>query len=257
MAHNIPDLFKNNRYKRLHIIACQVLWRELSYFSSQSENVFTMSFLPQGLHDTPDFLRERLQKEVDEAEKRHKDGERIDAIILGYGLCCNGIVSVTAKTIPIVILKAHDCITFLLGSRQRYEKYFNEHGGTYWYSPGWLDTTLMPGKERVETTKAYYEKTYGKDNADFLMSMEQDWLNKYDRCAFVDLNTQDSERYKEQTRLAAEYLRWKADFLEGDSTLIKDMLEGNWDSERFIVLEAGDSVEPSYDESVIKKKADA
>jgi hypothetical protein len=41
------------------------------------------TFLPQGLHDTPDLLRKELQQSIDSV------GEDYDAILLGYGLWGN------------------------------------------------------------------------------------------------------------------------------------------------------------------------
>jgi len=38
-----------------------------------------------------------------------------------------------------VVPRAHDCITLLLGSKERYAKLFGERPGTYWYSAGWLE----------------------------------------------------------------------------------------------------------------------
>ena len=39
---------------RIHIIACRVLTRELSYLISQSPHTVDVTWLPQGLHDTPE-----------------------------------------------------------------------------------------------------------------------------------------------------------------------------------------------------------
>lgn len=129
------------RYK---IIACHVLWRELCYYAALSRNIFDFHFLEQGLHCTPDLLRKQLQDAIDAVDKDY------DGLLIGYGLCSNGIAGIVAPQTRLVVMRGHDCITFLLGSRERYQTYFDSHPGTYWYSPGWIDTGSQPGKERYE-----------------------------------------------------------------------------------------------------------
>ena len=129
--------------QNLFIISCHVLWREFCYYASKSENVFTFDFLRQGLHDTPDTLRQQVQQTIDNAP------DECDAILLGYGLCSNGIVGITARDKKLVVMRGHDCITFLLGSRQRYQQYFDKHPGTYWYSPGWICFAKITVKNTV------------------------------------------------------------------------------------------------------------
>ena len=47
------------------------------------------------------------------------DESKYEAILLGYGLCSNGLVGLTARSIPLVI-PVHDCITLFLGSKEQY-----------------------------------------------------------------------------------------------------------------------------------------
>lgn len=44
----------------LKLIACKVLCRELSYLTAQSPNFIDASYLRQGLHNTPEKLRDIL-----------------------------------------------------------------------------------------------------------------------------------------------------------------------------------------------------
>ncbi len=230
-----------------NIISCHVMWRELCYFASISKNIFKFTFLKQGLHDTPDLLREKLQLAIDNVEGDY------EAILIGYGLCCNGIVGITARDTRLVVVRGHDCITFFLGSKERYKKYFDAHPGTYWYSPGWIDTNSQPGKERYEKTLQAYIERFGKDNAEYLMDMEQGWLKQYSNAAYVDMGFGDTSGYKEYTQKCAEWLEWNYDELSGDNRLIVDLLEGNWNSEDFLIVEPGEAIAASYDESIVKK----
>ncbi|MFC1713347.1 DUF1638 domain-containing protein [Candidatus Poribacteria bacterium] len=234
--------------KRYHIISCHVLWRELCHFASISQNVFDFRFMKQGLHSNPDILRKELQKAIDEVEDSYS------AILIGYGLCSNGLVGITARSKKLVIMKGHDCITFLLGSKEHYREYFDDHPGTYWYSPGWIDSGSMPGKDRYERTLQSYIEKYGKDNAEYLMEQQQGWFQNYSNAAYVDLGFYDTEEFKAYTRECAQWLDWDCDILSGDPRLITDFLEGNWNSEDFLVVEPGEVVVASHDNNVMDIK---
>jgi len=245
--HTDQSIVKGTREgaQRYCVVACHVLWRELCHYAVQSRNVFDFRFLEQGLHNTPDLLRAELQKAVDSA-----DGE-CDAVLVGYGLCSNGLVGIRANGTPLVVMRAHDCITFLLGSKERYREYFDSHPGTYWFSPGWIDDCIMPGQRRHEIVRRQYVETYGEDNADYLMQMEQAWMNNYSNAAYVDLAVGDTARDHALTRESAEWLGWQADFLEGNPRLMIDFLEGNWNDEDFLVVNPGERVVASHDERII------
>ena len=160
---------------RLKFIVCKALQREAYYCASRSVNVVDVVMMPQGLHGEPDTLRRQVQREVN---RIHDIQDRpYDAILLGYGLCSNGIADIQAPEIPIIVSRAHDCITLLLGSKEQYQSYFESHKGIYWYSPGWIENSLQPGKERYEKTLKSYTEKYGEDNAEYLMRMEQNWYH--------------------------------------------------------------------------------
>ncbi len=231
--------------KRLHVISCHVLWRELCHFGALAPHVCTFDFLPQGLHNTPDELRRELQAAVDRVRPP------CDAIILGYGLCSNGMQGIVARDIPLVAVRAHDCITFLLGSKERYRAYFDAHPGTYWYSPGWIETSRMPGPERVDALLQEYTEKYGADNAQYLMEMEQAWMKEYSNAAYIDLGFGDNEHFRSRTHECATWLGWNFDQLDGDASLIRRLLAGEWDSGDFLVVQPGECIMPTHDETIV------
>jgi len=237
--------------KRYLIIACHVLWRELCHLSATSENVFDFVFLHQGLHDTPDLLRKELQAAIDAAEASTL--KTYEAILIGYGLCSNGIEGIAARNTKLVVPRGHDCITFFLGSKERYKTYFDANPGTYWYTAGWIDDTVQPGKERYESTLAEYTERYGEDNAEYLMEMESNWYREYKNAAFIDYDFMPLAQYKEYTKECASYLNWNYDELQGDMSLLQAFLAGpeHWDAEKFLVVEAGEQIAASHDERII------
>ena len=237
-----------DRVENYHIISCHVLWREICYFASVSRNVFTFNFLKQGLHNTPDILREEVQGAIDQVK------EECAAVLIGYGLCSNGLHGITARDKKLVIMRGHDCITFLLGSKEEYRAYFDQNPGTYWYSPGWIDTTGQPSKERYERVYKSYAEQYGEDNAEYLMEMEQGWFTRYSNAAYVDLGFDDTKHLKTYTKDCADWLGWNYDELKGDPGLMKSFLDGDWDPEKFLVVEPGETVVASNDELILEAR---
>lgn len=224
---------------RLQFIVCKVLQREAYLCAGRSRNIVDVVLMPQGLHNEPDRLRSELQQALDRV--KDAQGEPYDATILGYGLCSNGIVDMQCR-IPLVIPRAHDCITLLLGSKEAYKQYFDSHNGIYWYSAGWIEHHLQPGKQRHEETYRQYVEKYGEDNAQYLMDMEQNWMKEYSWATYVDWGLPCSDEYRRYTHECAEYLKWSFDELKGDQGLITRLVDGEWNESEFLVLEPGQKV---------------
>ncbi|MBN1816707.1 MAG: DUF1638 domain-containing protein [Sedimentisphaerales bacterium] len=227
--------------KRLKFVVCKVLQREAYYCAARSPHVVDIHLMPQGLHNEPDKLRSQVQIAL--AETCDIQGRCYDAILLGYGLCSNGIVGLTCS-IPLVVPRAHDCVTLLLGSKQRYQDYFDSHRGVYWYSPGWIESQTQPGKQRYETTLAEYTAQYGPDNAQYLMEVQEGWMKEYSWAVYVDWALPGSDAFKDYTRRCAEYLGWNYDELPGDPGLMQRMTDGLWDESEFLVVPPGRSIAP-------------
>jgi len=231
----------------LAVITCDVLTEEVRHFCSELPQVKRIEVIEQGLHNTPDLLRIRLQAAVAKTE----EDPAIDTIVLVYGLCSRGIEGVHTQRCRLVITRAHDCITLLLGSKERYAQYIQQHPGTYWYSAGWNRCHVPPGRERVEKLQREYLEKYGEENADYLMEMEQDWMRAYDRATFVDLGVTASEPDVRHTKECADWLGWSYDEQRGDPQLLRDLLAGRWDAARFLVLQPGETIRFTVDESIL------
>jgi len=235
--------------KKFKVIACKVLLRELYLIASQTKATIDVMSMRQELHNTPDLLRSTVQAAIDSCEN---EDELYDAILLGYGLCSNGVVGLSSKKYPLVVPKGHDCITLLLGSKEKYKEIFDSFdGGIYWYSTGWIESTMQPGKERYETTLAQYTEKYGEDNAQYLMEMEQAWFTNYKAAVYVGWEKLHQPQHWDYTQECAQYLGWKCAAYTGDEGLLQDMLEGEWDSDRFVVLQPGESIKATHDLEVL------
>ena len=237
---------------KLKFIACKVMQREAYLCAARSKNIIDIVFLQQGLHNEPDKLRAEVQNALDLTQDYQ--GDEYDALLLGYGLCSNGIVGLSAK-IPIIVPRGHDCITLLLGSKEKYREYFDSHRGVYWYSPGWIDTGSQPGKERFDKTLKEYIEKYGDDNAQFLMEAEQNWMKEYNWATYIDWNFPNSENEKSYTKQCAEFLGWKYDELKGDSGLMQRLFDGKWSDNEFLIVKPGQKIgEDLTNDGIIKAR---
>ncbi|MFA5561341.1 MAG: DUF1638 domain-containing protein [Eubacteriales bacterium] len=241
------------------LLACKVLQRECSHLCAQSDNFIDITYLRQGFHNTPARLRELLQAEIDAIDAEcdtHSKEMYFDAILLGYGLCSNGIVGLHSARHTLVVPRAHDCITLLLGSKERYRDYFDAcHGGIYWYSKGWLENAPMPSKERYDQLFKEYCEQYGEDNATYLLAEEQSWLTRYQHCKYIEWKELPFESAAAYTEACADFLHWQFERLTGSSRLLADMLAGQWDPDRFLVVPPGETIRPSNGPDILSCQA--
>ena len=108
---------------RLKVIACNVFTREVCLCIARSPHVIDVEFTELGEHINCAQLREAIQERIDATDLSAKNYE---AVALAYGLCGNSIVGLTARQTPLVIPRAHDCCTILLGSKQKFQEHFGE-----------------------------------------------------------------------------------------------------------------------------------
>ncbi len=242
---------------RLKLLACKALYRECSCLSFKTANYIDATYMQQGLHDTPGLLKESLQKEIDLIDEgvdlhscKPRFGKDFDAIILGYGLCSNAIIGLGSKNYKIVVPRCDDCIALFLGSYQKYREYFDKHGGTYWYNASWIESGYTPSEENDEALLREYTEKYGEENAQYIMETEHATKN-YSRGAYVQWAELTFPSYIEYTKRAAAHFGWEFDLVNGNSTFLSDLFEGNWGAERFLVVPAGQKITPDYSGKLI------
>lgn len=245
---------------RLKLISCEIFYREMCAAVARSIHQIDVTFLPKGLHDIgQEKMLPRLQEAVDQV-----DVSRYEAILLGYGLCNLGIVGLAARSIPLVIPRAHDCITLFFGSRKRYQKYFDAHPGTYFETTGWLERGEETGELRqlsiqrqIGMDLSFEEMVakYGEDNAAYLYKMLCDPTRNYSRIAFIEMGIEPDERFEKMA--AAKALEQGLAFEKalGDMSLIQRLVDGDWREVDFLVLRPGQRVAVRHDHSIIRAEA--
>ena len=242
---------------RLKLIACEIFYREMCDAVARSSNTVDVEFLPKRLHDIGAAgmsarLREALES-VDEA--------KYEAVLFGYGLCSNGLVDLTARAIPLVIPRAHDCITLFLGSQDRYLDYFHSHPGVYFNTSGWIERgqgTEVNGADAMQHQLGMMQDydalvaKYGEDNARFLQEQLGDLTRNYSRLTFITMGVEPDDRFERQAKEEAATRGWKFEKIAGDMTLIRQLVDGPWSADRFLVVPPGHCVAASFDAAILK-----
>lgn len=243
---------------RIHIIACRVLSRELSALAAVSPHVVDLSWLPQGLHDTPDLLRQSVRDTIAHLESdvsRNILKHRPDYIALGYGLCSNGVVGIESSDIPIIVPKTDDCIALFLGSQARYMQLFDEYPGTFWLNNGWMESCYgMQGEwwTKPEERLAEYIEKYGEDNAEYLLEQETAWIVNYRHCFFIQSPTYHNAAYAQDAGRVASNNEWTFDSTQGDNRLLRMLTEGTWTEEECLICPPHHRIEAAYDGTKLK-----
>lgn len=237
----------------LKLIACNVFVREACLAIARSPHTIDPEFLELGEHARPDRLRTALQQRIDQTDRGAKT---YDAILLAYGLCGNATVGLEARKTRLIIPRAHDCCTILLGSRQRFQEHFEHQLSTPFSSVGYMErgdyflhTDLGGQQIHYGDQYAALVQQYGEDNAKYIWeSMHPEGLDSEDqRAVFIDIPETAELGAKEAFREKVAAEGKQVQFLQGDMRLIRQLIDGNWNPDEFLIVEPGKKTAGRYD----------
>jgi hypothetical protein len=238
---------------RFKLISCEIFFREMCAVVARAPHFVEIEFLPKGLHDMGSSkMLARVQEAVDRVQN-------FDAILLGYGLCNNGLAGLTSRNIQVILPRAHDCITLFMGSKEKYLDYFNSHPGVYFKTTGWIERgenggelrqLSIPSQMGIDMTLEQLVEKYGEDNGRYLYE-ELVYSKNYGQFTFIEMGVEPDGRFEQHTRQEAEEKNWKYEKLQGDLSMIQRLVNGVWDEKEFLVVPPGWRVVAKYDEKIV------
>jgi len=177
----------------LYILACRVLQSIMEPYLRDAD--IPVTFMEYGFHRTPQLMTPALQEQLDRITEP-------SVIIMGYGLCGNGLAGLKSGRHTLIIPRVDDCITLLLGSYQSYITEFTAEPGTYYLTKGWLESGSHPLKEYRELLEKY-----DKENADWIIDEQ---YRNYKRVVLVAPNQEELDAYRQKAREVADFCaeRW-------------------------------------------------
>jgi hypothetical protein len=189
---------------RVVLVACKVLAAALERLLGDQgvprEQISEVNLLDYGLHRVPVKLTDAVQEALLQIEEP-------SLVVLGYGLCGNGLRGIRSGIHTLLTPRTDDCIALLLGSYRSYMQQFAKSPGTYYLTKGWLESGSHPLKEYHE-----YLPKYGPETTMWLL--DQQYAN-YERIALVASNPEELAAYREQAQEVAEFCkRWNMRYEE-------------------------------------------
>jgi hypothetical protein len=198
------------------LICCETLHDEISAVLQKIDPSGPVIWIEQGLHNFPANLRKKLQDTLNALNN-------VNQVILGFGLCGNALCGLVTGDFRMIIPRADDCITLLLGMEPRAR---NE--GTYFLSPGWLR-----GEQHIGRDYEYATKKYGKKRGGEIIKM---MLENYKYLGALDTGLKRDEAFFEETRRIAEKLGLEHKILPATLDNFTDLFSGPWPPERFVIV---------------------
>jgi len=249
------------------MIACDIFHREMESAVATSINQVDLEFLAQGLHNEGSA---KMVLALQEAVDRATATGIYEAILLGYALCGNGLVGLRARSVPLIVPRAHDCITLFFGSRARYTKYFYGNPGTYFKTSGWMERLSTEASSPdccgetgqltfgagpgMSVNYAELVEKFGEEDAKYVMEELGGQSRNYSRVAFIEMGMEPPE-LEGIARKEAAKSGWDFEKVKGDMTLIHRLADGPWEGEDFLTVLPGARIIQKYDDSIISTEA--
>lgn len=218
------------RKGRRVVIACRVMEPELTHLISEGggeDDGVELVYLDQSLHRTPGNLLGLVQQKIDQ------EARTASRIVLGYGLCSNGMVGVTARQQGLILPRCHDCIALFLGSPDRYQELFRSKPGTYYLTPGWI----REKKDPLGIMEEYLPR-YGRETAMWVIEEE---LKHYTHISLINTGVENMAPLRARAMENAAVLKKNYEEISGSLDYFRELLRGPYTEEKFLRLRLGES----------------
>ncbi|HEY3283816.1 MAG TPA: hydantoinase/oxoprolinase family protein, partial [Armatimonadota bacterium] len=83
------------------------------------------------------------------------------------------------------------------------------------------------------------QERFGEENAGHVLAFLERWKQHYTRAAYISLGFEGEEQFAQITREMAAVNDWGFELLQGDASLLRSALSGEWTDEQLFVLPPG------------------
>ena len=210
------------------IVACRIMQPELEMLRKANDRV-EIRYLDQGLHITPQKMAPAIQEQVDLV------AGGFDEIVLGYGLCANGIVGIQARDQGLYVPRIHDCIALFMGSCEFYRMAIKKRPGTFYLTAGWIEDR----KDPLSYMEDRYVPRMGRETAEWGMKEE---LKHYSHFVLIDTGAGNIDRLRRQTLDNAKFFSKEYEEIPGSPALFRKMVMEPLRDDDFIFIDPGGSI---------------
>lgn len=211
------------------IISCAVFKPYIEHIEKSMLKQFHVTYLDVKQHNQPTLLAKAIQKEIDQ-----NDG--VDEIVLLYGLCGNAILPLKVRSGKITILRVHDCLSVLLGSKERFVSLFSHR-----LSQGWSCLAYAQNEDTSFNTSSqeyqHYIEEYGEDNAMYIM--QQMHPESPNPPIYIDFNLAEDE-----ARIAS--YEQPVEIIKGDFSYLRKVLLEQYDDD-VVEMYKNECIKTTYD----------
>lgn len=245
----------------LKFICCDVFARIACRLVSESPHIVDLEFIPMLAHDEPQKLRQVIREKIDKSV--NGSGRPYEAVILGYGLCGNSVTGLFTS-VPMVIPRVHDCCTVFAGGKEKFIANFGDILSARWSSTGYYERShglsVNYAREQLasyKTSAEYmgYVKQYGEDNADYIWETMHPGIET-DEAVYIKIEGFEYSNAFENYKTEIEGTGKKLKVVGGEISMLKDLIDGFWEDERFLVVPPGKKITGVYDMRYVMQAGD-
>lgn len=205
------------------VIACGMIKDEMNRVLQACGKDYPAVYLKPGLDDNPQALREAITEAMDNLPEPSR-------VLLGYGFSNGALVDFPAGRHTLAAPRAEDSICIVLGSQARRDA-FLEECPTYFITDGWM---------RGDSLFKNYDRTLEKYGPEKAAKLQKSVMGHYKRFLLIDTGVYDPDKWRPRLKEMAGILGMTVEEVQGDLSLLTQLVEGPPWGDDIIVAEPGE-----------------